>query len=600
MSRVTLFLLALGLTLPALSAQADTKALADGLVRTLRGFQQDDGSYGDLASTCRVLDLLTRSPRRYNELDGPFFRRAAEVVSRDESPALDSLRALALAGVVTPSLLSARARALERLLASPEACSSTEGLLALATLQPPIRPPLPQPEPSDSPARAVLLAEHPASVTAPSLDDLPTWTAWARAARLAGQRPASTPSLDLPPLAPNAPLDAVLARLEFVIAVHGLPQPGGPPLVAAPPPPKLDPPLDLIQSLDLALAFLDEHQDHGRFGLMAPGWNGPEPGITALCLSATMRGSDMLGRSWPTWVDEGLDWLLAQQRPDGSIQTYGVAVYTTSVALEALLDADRDDDHAAVQRALAFLVGAQADEGEGYNSELDPHYGGVGYGGDERPDLSNTQIAVEAAWRAKLPLDHPFFAKALIFLDRNQNLGELTPHSWPRPGGGLMVTGTDGGGTYMPGNSPAGEDKLGDGVYSARSYGSMTYSLTKSFVLCGVQRDDARLKAALRWLGENFVLETNPGFQDPRLAGDGRYYYYLAMARTLSRVNDIRLQRANGSEIDWRAELVPYLLGQQRTDGSWVNEASSRWYEGAPTLCTAFALLALAGADTPM
>jgi len=52
----------------------------------------------------------------------------------------------------------------------------------------------------------------------------------------------------------------------------------------------------------------------------------------------------------------------------------------------------------------------------------------------------------------------------------------------------------------------------------------------------------------------------------------------------------------DGEAIDWRAQLVRKLLDEQRTDGSWINEGSRRWWEGAPTLSTPFALLALAAA----
>jgi squalene-hopene/tetraprenyl-beta-curcumene cyclase len=598
--RFTLLTLVLLAALGPFTASQDTKGMADGLVRLVRAHQQDDGGYGDLPTTCRVLDLMARSPRRYNELDGPYFRRAAEQVAADSDPTHDAWRVLALSSAVTPRLVAARNGARDRLLDQASRTLDPIVLLALHTLPPPVAPRLAAIPDGAPPELAILLTADPASVAAPAVNDRDAWTRWARAARLRGERPHPLPELPAEPPRPGAPLAELLDQLEFIIAVHGLVVPATASAESPPPPlpPTRGPGNDMVTALEDALAFLESHHQNGTFGLLAPGWNDAEPGVTALCLSATMHASDMLGRSYPDWVDNGLDWLASLQGPDGSIQTYGVAVYTTSVAMEALIDRGRDSDRPVVEAALAFLVAAQADEGEGYLSADDPHYGGVGYGGDERPDLSNMNIALDAVARAELDPDHPFFDKALTFLQRNQNLAEAGNWRLPRAGGGTLVPGTDGGATYMPGSSPAGEEQVADGVYVARSYGSMTYALTKSYLICGLAPDDARVVAAVDWLADNFTLETNPGFADPGHAGDGLYYYYMAMARTLRLVAGERLVRGDGSSIEWRAELGEHLLAQQRTDGSWVNEDSSRWYEGSPTLCSAFAILSLAAADS--
>ena len=591
----SLSLLALGLAGTRLAAQ-DSKALADALIREVRTHQQADGSYGELATTCRVLDLLGRSPRRYNELDGPFIRRAAELVAADGDAALDPGRILALAGAVTPDLTRARSAAVRRVAGDPAQRDTYLGVLALTVAPPAIRPTFPAIE--GPPELAVLLAENPTSVAPPSVDQPQAWARWARSARLRGLRPAVWPDPPPPPQ-PGTPLVELLDRLEVVIAFHGLADAPSADAGSAPPPPRVETPRAPDAALHQALAWLDAAQDDGTFGLSAPGWDGPEPGITALCLSATLRSHELLGTDPPAWVATGLDWLAALQREDGSIQTYGVAVYTTSVAMEALLDGGHERHAEVVARALEFLLAAQADEGEGYSSTADPHYGGVGYGGDERPDLSNTQIAAGAAERAGLPNDHPFFQRMIAYLERHQNRGEEAPWSLPRKGGGEVVAGTDGGATYMPGSSPAGEDEIADGVFVARSYGSMTYALTRSYLICGLPADDPRVSAASRWLVENFTLETNPGFTKRSQGGDGLYYYYLAMSRTMGRLPADQLVRSDGSRLDWRRELSAHLRTEQRTDGSWVNPASSRWYEGAPSLCSAFAILALVEALEP-
>ncbi|HTE06780.1 MAG TPA: hypothetical protein VK824_11325, partial [Planctomycetota bacterium] len=76
----------------------------------------------------------------------------------------------------------------------------------------------------------------------------------------------------------------------------------------------------------------------------------------------------------------------------------------------------------------------------------------------------------------------------------------------------------------------------------------------------------------------------------------GLYYYYLSLGRTLRRLPPEGFRNAKGEPIAWREALTRKLLDSQRTDGSWINEGSVRWFEGAPTLCTAYAVLALVDA----
>ena len=49
----------------------------------------------------------------------------------------------------------------------------------------------------------------------------------------------------------------------------------------------------------------------------------------------------------------------------------------------------------------------------------------------------------------------------------------------------------------------------------------------------------------------------------------------------------------DGKKHDWRLELQRKLLDVQLEDGSWINEAAPRWWEGNPVLCTGYALNAL-------
>ncbi|MBM3984500.1 MAG: hypothetical protein FJ296_02225, partial [Planctomycetes bacterium] len=399
---------------------------------------------------------------------------------------------------------------------------------------------------------------------------------------------------------PEAGLHELLAALETVNVLHGL-------LAGAPPaqlpeeqrPALVEPGQDLATALGGALRFLDAAQRGGTFGLGLPGMDEPEPGITAMGLAAACWIVQRTGAPRPPWIDAGLDWLASLQRPDGSIQMYGLDVYTTSVAIEALLAGGRAQDRPALERARAFLLAAQSDEGEGYEPGKDPHYGGIGYGGDERPDLSNTQMALEAATLAGASREDPLFAKARLYLQRCQNFAEDGVQRWPRAAGGELVTGNDGGATYMPGNSFAGEVKLDDGLWQARSYGSMSYALAKSYVLCGAAPDDPRLQAVVRWLARHFTVDSNPGYANARDGAQGLFYYWLVMARTLRLLPEGSFTDDAGQPIAWRAPLERKLLDTQRTDGSWINEASPRWWEGAPPLATAYAVLTLKAIREP-
>jgi squalene-hopene/tetraprenyl-beta-curcumene cyclase len=580
----------------SLAAQG-TREVADSLMHQLRAMQNDDGTYGsNLIDTCKVLDLLARSPRRYSELDGPFFRNAARAVARAPADASrDAWVALALANAVTGELAAARETALARLRARAEV---TEFIQALVLRS------FPDGEQtwraasaSDDASLVCLLAEPAVLGLAPRTDERAAWNRWARAVRLRGLKPVDLP--DLPQPGPRDDLFTLLTDLETTILMHGLEDHStGPVGQAATTPARVAPGQDVTSARERAWAFFEAHQQQGRFGMEMPGWSGPEPGITALCLTATAQLAAELGRPRPKWLDQGLDYLVSLQHADGSIQDHGLAVYTTSVAIEALLAAGREADRPVIQAATDFLIAAQSDEGEGYRSDEDWYYGGVGYGGDERPDLSNTQYAVEMVARAGTPKDHPFFEKARIFLERCQNHAEHQPVDWPRQDGGRLIKGTDGGATYMPGSSKAGEIRISQGVYQARSYGSMTYALVKSYLFAGTPSDDPGVQAAVGWLATHFTVDTNPGFVRPEEGAQGLYYYYLAMSRTLSLLPaDFGVRDSSGEPIEWRDALRGRLLAEQRTDGSWINDGSERWWEGAPTLCTAYAVLALSAAE---
>lgn len=355
-----------------------------------------------------------------------------------------------------------------------------------------------------------------------------------------------------------------------------------------------------------AVDWLMKQQERGMW--LVPGPEGhpvPDPGITALALAAVAtKPAASRSESENAALKSGVEFLLQSQKraKNGSFSDY-VPNYVTCAAIMALtrlegVDVDQKALREALAKAQAYLLRIQNVEHNSYLAS-DRDYGSIGYGGDQRGDLSNTQMAVEALRATGLDVQDEAFAKALVFLRRVQNLpGKDGFHGSRTIGSGQdakkvrITPGEDGGAQYYPGNSPAGYDESSDGKQVPRSYGSMTYALLKCYVLCGLPKDDPRLQAALNWCLSHYTLDFNPGFK-PELGEKAKYqglfYYYLALARALNLAEVEEIQGKN-----WRQELRAKLRSLQKPDGFWVNDRSSRWWENMPVLCTAYALLALA------
>jgi squalene-hopene/tetraprenyl-beta-curcumene cyclase len=303
------------------------------------------------------------------------------------------------------------------------------------------------------------------------------------------------------------------------------------------------------------------------------------PGITALCVTSLLQSG--VPADDPA-VALGLKFLTGLARDNGGIyhpQTQH-RNYETSISVLALSAANSEGQYDTIIRnAEKFLRGLQWDEDEEQKPE-DAGYGGAGYGKHQRPDLSNTQFLLEALRKAGVKPEDPAMQKALKFISRCQNL-ETEHNNTP-----FAAKIGDGGFYYTPaagGTSQAGLTANG----GLRSYASMTYAGLKSMVYAGLKKDDPRVKAALTWIQKHYSLKDNPG-----LGKQGLYYYYHTFAKTLSVLEIDDLKDAQGASHDWRAELVDTLARQQKSNGSWVNEAD-RWYEGDPNLVTAYALLAM-------
>ena len=248
--------------------------------------------------------------------------------------------------------------------------------------------------------------------------------------------------------------------------------------------------------------------------------------------------------------------------------------------------------------AVLFLQNNQWDETEGVSARQD-WFGGAGYGNRGRPDLSNTQMMLDALYDAGVSPDEPVVQKALVFLSRTQNLKATNPAAWAQAGsddGGFVYTPANDGESF--GSAAAGEGRYGEtmpaGVArSLRSYGSMTYAGFKSLLFAGLGPEDPRVAAALGWIRDHWTLAENPG-----VGQQGVFYYLHAMARALRASGLDEIVDADGTKHDWRKEMIAELARRQRPDGRWFNDAD-RWEESRPELATIYACLALEEALKP-
>jgi squalene-hopene/tetraprenyl-beta-curcumene cyclase len=354
-----------------------------------------------------------------------------------------------------------------------------------------------------------------------------------------------------------------------------------------------------------AFAFLMTQQKDGVFSASFGGKTFPDPAFTGFGLLALQTKAKATRTAAENEaIDKGMKWLLAGQNADGSFGRQ-LQNYTTSVVVGALARWGDPAAKPALEKAQKYILKCQNVESSGFQSS-DRDYGSIGYGDSQRGDLSNVNFALQALRESGLPANDEAFQKALVFLQRSQNLKAVNDFSGkvsnPDDGGKLIdvTSGDDGGGMYYPGNSAAGYEVTPDGKSVPRSYGSMTYALLKSYTLCGVKSDDPRVQKAVDWIATNWTLEVNPGFVAP--TGDkahyaGLFYYYMVLAQSLDMagVTTVTRQVADGKSkpIDWKKDLRARLEGMQQAGGGWLNDKNPRWMEGVDVLCTCYALLAL-------
>jgi squalene-hopene/tetraprenyl-beta-curcumene cyclase len=329
--------------------------------------------------------------------------------------------------------------------------------------------------------------------------------------------------------------------------------------------------------VDKAIEYLRTRQ--GPDGSFAPKLAGP--GVSGVVAAALLRNGvkpddPMLAKT--------LSYLESKVQPDGGVYEKMLANYTTGVAMVAFAEANTGGKYDAILRnGTKFLRSLQAGaDGSVQAGEL--RYGGSGYDGKSRPDLSNTQYFLDAMQAAGVPKDDPAVQRALAFVSRCQNLkSEFNDQPFA-----AKATDDDKGGLVY---NPIDADKnKRDGTPQGglRSAGAMTYAGLKSFLYAGVSKDDPRVKGAMKWIRGHYTLEENPG-----MGQAGLYYYYHTFGKALSAWGDDKFTDEKGTAHDWRRELFEAIKKRQQTNGSWTNAGDRAYGESTPELATAFALMAL-------
>src|SRR5262245_51968773 len=236
-------------------------------------------------------------------------------------------------------------------------------------------------------------------------------------------------------------------------------------------------------------------------GSFAPRLAGP--GVSAVVAAALIRNGVP---SDDPLLAKSLAYLESKVQPDGGVYERALANYTTSVALVAFAGANTGGKYDAVIRnATRFLRTLQAGD-DGKVESGDVRFGGLGYDGKSRPDLSNTQYFLEALQAAGVGKDDPAVQRALVFVNRCQNLpGEHNDQPFAR-----KTTDDDRGGLVYNPIDPDKNDRDRTPQGGLRSAGAMTYGGLKSFLYAGVTKDDPRVQGAIKWIRAHYTLDENP------------------------------------------------------------------------------------------
>ncbi|MEX1016651.1 MAG: prenyltransferase/squalene oxidase repeat-containing protein [Phycisphaeraceae bacterium] len=354
---------------------------------------------------------------------------------------------------------------------------------------------------------------------------------------------------------------------------------------------------DANAAIERGIEFLrTTQQDDGSWSADPAG-----PAVTAMIVAAMLDRPDISADD--PQVSKAIDFILSHVQEDGGIYDGILPNYNTAIALTALSKINHRPDVAqAIADAQDFLRGLQWTTGDtdpdgNVVDENHPFYGGFGYGGSGRPDMSNVQIALEGLIDSGVDCEDEVIQRAMVFVNRTQGhaSNDMFADKIENDGGFIYSTSINKESIGVP-ESKASPDMIDEGkagrpVSGLRTYGSITYAGFKSYLYAELDRDDPRVLAARDWIAHNYTLQQNPGMPE-NMKHQGLYYYYHTFARAMDAWGASTITTADGDSRDWANDLVAQLVELQHEDGSWANDAD-RWMESDANLVTAYALLAL-------
>jgi squalene-hopene/tetraprenyl-beta-curcumene cyclase len=328
--------------------------------------------------------------------------------------------------------------------------------------------------------------------------------------------------------------------------------------------------------------FSDSQQPNGSWKY--------DPAMTALVLTSFMLEPQYNpDDKTDEVIRKGYAFLGKFVKPDGGIYNEQYRNYSTAVGLMAFAASGKPEYQPIIDNARKYLVKFQLDEGEGILPDH-KYYGGIGYGGDDRPDLSNLHLALEAIKTAEafkavpdgmLKLPHPaepawkeetlapHWQKALVFLIRTQNIESINDMDYATDDGGFIYET----GHYKPERSI--------------SYGSMTYAGLKSLLYAGIDKNDIRVKKAYDWICSHYTVEENPNFGTSSL-----YYYFMTATKCLTALGGDTIFDSTGKKYYWREDFIKKIISLQHEEGYWVNP-DGRYQENVKDLATAYSVIAM-------
>jgi len=316
--------------------------------------------------------------------------------------------------------------------------------------------------------------------------------------------------------------------------------------------------------------------------------NGNFPALTALPLQAFVPSAHT---SKEKVVTRAVHYLQSCAREDGSIYKHvqgrkggGLMNYNTAICMTALHATGDPSLVPIVQKARAFLAESQHLGGDIYE-------GGFGYDRSTKrayTDLMNTYYAAEAmrvtqdVEDLRAPTEKRAdinWKKTIGFIERMQS----KPESGADNAGGFA---------YNPTSAKAGLTTNEQGIVFFRSYGSITYAGLLALIYAEVAHDDRRVLSALDWSARHWSLHENPG-----MGQQGLFFFYSGLTKALTAAGRDLVPLQDGAMLNWREALAEKIVSLQRIDpktghGFWKND-TGRFWENAPVLATSYCLIAL-------